>query len=128
MISPAKEIAQYLEAQGPWDIGGSASFSLYMNVEPNEPENVVTVYDTPGGTLDTDELDIETPNFQVRVRCKKHSDGYAVQVAIRDLLVRTQPIGSFIGVVLNDGIHSSGRDQNLRHVLTANYRTIRKIT
>lgn len=129
MNSPAHDIALYLVANAvgtlPWTSGWAVSVAL----EPPEPNNSVTVYDTGGQEPDTDELDLMRPSLQVRVRSVSYQDAYDKQVQIRDLLILPQPISAedsdFVSIQMTSDILSIGRDDNNRHVLVANYLAIR---
>jgi hypothetical protein len=132
MNSPAKDLAKYLSGQtGLGTFAGSTNWSLYVAVEPNEPVNVVTLYDLGGPGHNTDDLDMVPNTIQVRVRCESYSEGYEIHEIIRDLLVPNGPIvcetSSFVGVVMTADIASIGRDENNRSVLTATYTAIRNI-
>lgn len=132
MDAPVLDIVNYLSGQaGLGTFGGSTDWSLYAFVEPNEPANCITLYDTGGDGPDTDDLDLANLTFQVRVRCETYNSGYAKHVIIRDLLIGVSPIvmdtSTFAGIVMSTDIAGIGRDENNRHVLTANYRAIRQI-
>lgn len=132
-MSPAHLIALYLAASGVGTFGGEAGWSINVSREPVKPFTAITLYDTGGDGPDTDELDWLRPTFQVRVRGTDYPDAYAKQEEIRDLLALPQPITvthlgkeyEFIGVVMQSDILAIGRDDNDRHLLTANYRAIK---
>ncbi len=129
MKSVAHEVALLL-SDG--TLGGTSPWSIYLAVEPNSPVNVVTLYDTGGDRPDTDELDIFHPSFQVRVRGLSYPDAYAKQVEIRDELIHSAAFESTDGdsryesIMATSDILSIGRDENDRHLLTANYQVIRE--
>lgn len=132
MESPANDVARYLAAQGIGTFAGTSDWGVYAHVEPESPNNCITVYDTGGSGPDTDEQDLGQPEFQVRVRCVEYSDGYAKQVAIRDLLILGGPItmasSTFVLVDMTSDVIPLGRDDSNRFLLTANYRTIRELS
>lgn len=132
MPSTAYEVAQYLQANGLGEVGGSGAWSINVSREPVAPEDAITVYDTPGLEPDTDELDLIKPGFQVRVRCVSYLEGFAKQEAIRDLLILPSPLvmgGSrYVSIVLSIDINSIGRDEEDRHLLVASYRTVKERT
>lgn len=131
-MSPAHLIALYLASNGAGTFGGAAKWSINVSREPVNPPEAVTLYDTGGEGPDTDELDLLGPTFQVRVRGPNYAEAYAKHEAIRDLLILDQPItvtppgasvpAEFIGIVMQSDILAIGRDENDRHLLTANYR------
>jgi len=134
MNSPAIDIAKYLASvdyTGLGGFGGSDRWCVNAVWEPAEPNDVVTVYDSGGTGPDTDELDISVVNFQVRVRCAAYNEGYAIHEIIRDLLILPAPIvmetSTFVGVTMTSDVIGIGRDDNDRHLLTANYQAIREI-
>lgn len=129
--SPAHDLARYLVSQGVGALGGTAQWAISIAAEAEVPDDVVTLYDTGGLEPDTDELDLTRPSVQVRVRSKDYPGAYSKQLAIRDLLTLPNRItvsgGSvFLLVAMSSDIMSIGRDDNGRHVLTANYRTVRE--
>lgn len=139
-MSPAFLIAKYLAANGvglfPNPGGapiGAGPWEIAFSREPASPDMAVTIYDTGGSEPDTDALDLLNPTFQVRVRGPKtaqgYADAYAKQEVIRDLLILPAPVvqgtAHFIGIAMTSDILSIGRDDNDRHLLTANYRAIK---
>lgn len=135
-MNPAsKDIAKWIASEadpyaGIGAFAGDDSFAVYCAVEPAEPNDVVTVYDTGGPGPDTDELNLDNVTFQVRVRCETYSEGYHIHEIIRDMLLFNEPVcetSSFAGVAMTTGILAIGRDENNRHLLTANYSAIRNI-
>lgn len=132
MNSPAKDLAKYLSGQtGLGTFGGTTAFSLFVSLEPNEPNDCVTLYDLGGRGDVNDALDLADVDVQVRVRASTYSTAYSKHEIIRDLLVPTGPItcetSTFAGVVMTADITGIGRDESNRHVLTATYRAIRNI-
>ncbi|MCW5678455.1 MAG: hypothetical protein KIT65_10975 [Xanthobacteraceae bacterium] len=130
-MSPAHLLALYLAQNGVGTFGGSAKWSISVSREPVDPPEAVTIYDTGGDGPDTDELDLLGPTIQVRVRGPNYAEAYAKQEEIRDLLILDQPVivtpegatvpAEFIGIVMQSDILAIGRDENDRHLLTANY-------
>lgn len=132
MNSTAHDVALYLADQGAGTFGGSTGWVLSANGEPPSPDTAITIYDTGGQDMDTDQQDVEQPTFQVRVRSKSQIDAHQKQVDIRTILVRPGVDPSFVaetslftGVDTTTGILSIGRDGNDRYLLTANFRARR---
>lgn len=128
MNSPAHDVALFLAANGVGVFGGATGWSVNVGVEPETPGTAVTVYDTPGDEPDTDDLNIFRPRFQVRVRDVSYPEAYAKQEQVRDLLILSQPLvfaTSRCRVIMSSDIMALGRDDNNRHILTANYRMMR---
>lgn len=120
MISPAHDISIYLATI----LGGA----FFTGSEPDAPDDVVTVYDTGGLNPDTDELDIERPTFQVRVRDRNYALAYARHRSIRDQLIYDEfetDHARYALIVAETEILSLGRDDNNRFILVANYRAMR---
>lgn len=71
------------------DSSGATLFDISVSREPSEPNNVITIFDTPGFppqlTYDRTEK-YEYPSVQIRVRADNYSDGYQQALAIRDAL------------------------------------------
>lgn len=121
-MSAAYDVAQYLASQGVGTFGGNSGWSINVSREPLSPDNSVTVYDTGGPGLDTDELDLDWVSFQVRVRAVNYLDGYQKQKTIRSLLMAGfVQDGTKYTVQQESNIMHIGRDENDRQLLTANY-------
>lgn len=125
----AHEIALYVATQGLGVFGGSAGWVVGANGEPPSPDTAITIYDTGGQDLDTDEQDVAQPSFQVRVRSKSQIDARQKQLDIRAILVRPGEDPAFDGVTLRftavqltTDILFIGRDGNDRFLFTANFR------
>jgi hypothetical protein len=126
MKSPAHDLAGYLAANGIGTFPGT----IAVHVEPADPANVVTLYDTGGEEPDTDELDLMRPTFQVRVRNADPVACYAVQEAIRNLLMLPGRVVTadsvFVMIIPSSDIASLGNDDTNRFLTTLNYRAIRE--
>ena len=126
MKSPAHDLVLYLAGQGV----GTWPGTLAVHVEPADPENVVTLYDTGGQGPDTDQLDLMQPTFQVRVRNKDPVANYEMQARIRDLLMLPGRIvtadSAFVMITPSSDIASLGIDDTGRFLTTLNYSAIRE--
>jgi len=71
------------------DLGLTFATDLFIGKEPANPDDTVTIFDTPGGavgrTLDVG-ADMEEPAIQIRVRNNGYMEGYAVAKNIQELL------------------------------------------
>lgn len=124
-LSPAQQIVEYLDGAGAGTLGGvGPGWAIYAFAEPSSPENVITVYDGGGGEPEPDQ-DLFRPNFQVRVRALDYTEGYAKQVQIRDLLIAENAVIPMMGIFLTQDVTPIGKDDNDRHITTANYRALR---
>ena len=94
MLSPAQDVASMLEAAGDSSgIGGVGAMvigtDLFCFKEPAKPDNVVTVFDTPGfppwlGLAG--ETGYEYPSVQIRVRNRDYRTAWALIEEIKDSL------------------------------------------
>ena len=94
-VSPAMRIAQFLldrnVAESPDNVG--TAFQVYYNHMPdggNAPDNIITVYDTPGskdGRLMAG-TEIQHPGIQVMVRARTHLQAWNRAAIIATELVR----------------------------------------
>lgn len=134
MRSPAHDIAVYLAAQGVGTLGGSTAWSINISREPNKPDRSVTIYDT-GGAEAFPDIDLFTPSVQIRVRAEAtaYPTAFDKHEEIRDILIQAQNVTlgaandtRYLGFWLEGDIQSIGRDENDRHILTANYRIERQ--
>ena len=124
-MSPAHELALYLEAEGV----GTFAEDIHVSREPASPDNVVTLYDTGGSAPANYDIELRQPTIQVRVRHTSYTDAVAKQEEIFEILnaIKTQVIGAntYLGAWMTTDILSIGRDDNDRHLLTANYQVQR---
>lgn len=138
-MSPAYEIARWLQTLGLGIWGGSGDWSLHVAREPDAPANVVTLYDTAGlAPLVRDGGEMRQPGLQVRVRAVDYLKGKERQEQIRDVLTlpeaasegttieRTIGTGRYVTIDPVADILSLGRDENDRHIFVANYQLIRQ--
>ena len=121
MASLAHEIRQHLD-------GEYLGWPIFVSREPIEPSDVITLYDTPGLGSDTDEQTMLRPRLQVRTRSRDYLAAMDVHAAIRVTLTTLQalPISDGVVIGLNDvsGPFSIGRDDNDRHIITANFEAV----
>lgn len=127
MSSPAKDIADLLSASDvPSTIDLTLSDTLFVNIEPNLPKQIVTVFDSPGGARDARQ-DIYNP--AVMIRAKALPDGYqtAYQLLsdIIDFLhgMNNLTIGDmrYLHIIAASDINVLGRDENNRPVFSVNF-------
>ncbi len=130
MNAPAREIAAILDNAGLGVLGALTGWGIYAFREPDEPDTVITVYDTGGfGLFNEPDNNLVHPTFQVRVRSFTYDDAYVKQVAVRDTLMDSPlPVAITDGVVVGawatTGVLSLGPDEKERHRLVSNYRLI----
>lgn len=123
-MSIALDVSRMIEAAGLKAPG----WGLFVSNEPEKPGNCITVYDTGGGEEDTDELDISSPTFQVRIRCVNYAEGYERHRAIKRML--RQPLLSagermYLGFMVTSDIAGMGMSEDKKHhILVASYRSI----
>ena len=129
MNSPAHDLALYLETQSVGTFGGSSGWSINVSREPELPDTAITLYDTGGPGPTDDDQDQWESTVQVRVRSRDYAAAFAKHEAIRDLFVLPAPIigetTRFSGITMTSDILALGRDDNDRHLLTANYQVLR---
>lgn len=124
MTSAAHAIADFLNKQGVASIGATTGWALAISREPENPPNVVTVYDTGGDDFDTGELDITTYSVQVRVRAVEYFDATNKINEVIRLIKRaafTFQNLRFISVRAVGGLNHIGFDDNDRTLITTNF-------
>ena len=119
MTSPAYTIARYLETEG----FGEWANDINVSLEPNEPVECITLYDTGGQDPDSDEQDVFNKTIQIRVRTLNYLETYTKLEQIRDLLIN-QTIVGINGIWMQGDILYIGRDDNDRHLFTTNFRLL----
>lgn len=129
MKAPSHDIAIYLDAQGLGDLGASDGWRLAANVEASTPDDAITVYDTGGSAPVLFDEGLKAPTIQVRVRSYDYAGAYTKQEEAFDALtaIKGKDLGNhrYVGVWLTSDIIHAGRDENDRHILTANYQVER---
>lgn len=131
MTPAAEDLARYLGTVGVGTFAGVTGWGIYANDEPTSPDNTITLYDTGGGEPDTEQLDLLRPTFQVRTRSKVYAEAYNKQEQVRDILTGGRldtTRSAFVLIAMQSDIFPLGKDDNMRFILTANYRTIRERT
>lgn len=105
------------------------SWRIAVSEEPAEPNNTITVYDTGGNPPIQTDVNLREPTIQVRVRGGHYPTAIEMQNKIHGFL-SVDNVGHItsgmriVGVWLQSDIMSIGRDDNNRHITTANYRVI----
>ena len=90
MNSVVEDIKDMLEAESA--LGLTLGTNLFLYKEPAVPDNVVSVFETPGmppiGLLDsdTDTKHYEKPSAQIRIRHKTSTGGFALAYQIQGVL------------------------------------------
>lgn len=130
--SPSHDIILYLELQGIGVFGGNTPWSLHDGGLPDKPENAIGIASSGGLGPDTDQLDIFQPSIQVLTCSKNKKLAYDYQERIRALLINVVPVvtptSRFTQIDMTSEILDIGRDQLMRYVWSANYRTRRVLT
>lgn len=87
MSAPSVDIKDMLEAES--SLGLTFATNLFIGKEPSQPDNCVTIYDTPGGPpdlgLDKDDK-YQYPSVQIRVRNNGYTTGWDLADDIKDVL------------------------------------------
>lgn len=86
MNAPSIDIKDMLTADS--TTGLVYGTNLFLNAEPTEPSDCVTIFDTPGYSpaLSLDGANYEYPSVQIRVRSRKQNDAWEVISEICDSL------------------------------------------
>lgn len=131
MSTPAYDVAQRLAALSLGTVGADAGWSIAVSREPIAPATAITVYDTGGGPVDTDDQDLGSPTVQVRVRSTDYLAAYAKQEAIRQALILSGFTGAgrrYYSAAAISGILAIGRDDADRFLLTQNFQLLSEAT
>ena len=87
MNAPSVDMKDILEAES--SLGLAFATDLFIGKEPSEPDNCVTIYDTPGMPpglgLDKDDK-YQYPSLQIRVRNNSYVTGWNLANDIMDAL------------------------------------------
>ena len=128
MRALSQDIIEWLAAEGHGTIGTD----LFMAVEPDQPDDVVTAFDTGGSPdLMSGDHPIEEPTVMLRARNKDYRQGWErldtlVRALTDDTRISVADSGAgYVGLWLMSGPMMIGRDEHERHRLTANLRCIR---
>lgn len=139
MSTPALELARYLAELGITEaFGGDADWSVHVGRAPIEPRQVVVLYDTGGEDPAAVDVAMLRPTVQVLVRALGYEEAYAMHEAIRRAFVQPDALRTgaplqreigehwYVSIDQAGDIIAAGRDENDRHLLTANYRLHRQ--
>lgn len=125
--TPAVHFADRLASLGIGTRGSNSGWSISVGREPIAPATTITIYDTGGGEVDTDDQNMTSPAIQVRVRAETYEACYGKQEAIRQALI----LGGFAAggaryysVAAISGILSVGRDDADRYLMTQNFQAL----
>jgi len=86
MNMPSEDIKDMLEAES--SLGLAFQTNLFIAREPADPNNCVTIFDTPGfpPMITYDKAKYEYPSIQIRVRNTSYQDGMELAQNIADYL------------------------------------------
>jgi len=129
MISPAKDIAQLISDAG----YGTLGTDLFLNHEPNLPNDIVTVFDT-GGSSPEPAIQLYKPTVMVRARGgpSDFDEAYAklesIKLALHAEFDVTVNGSRYLQILAMGEIQQLGRDGNNRPQFTLNFRLMRTST
>lgn len=130
MSSIVSDIKDLLEAQDVGTFGGplpSAGFRICIGSEPDTPNDVITLYDTPGDAPNPKFL-LDYPRFMVRVRSNDYEQGYAKAQEIKSVLLGlpSQDIGDirYVGIWVVIDTYFLKADQKGRSIFVNTWRCI----
>lgn len=136
MNSAAVDIAAYLVSRGvgvaaaAQAVPSEASWPISVGREAREPINTITVYDTPGRSPDTHEMDVYRPNVQVRVRSSRYLAGEAkARLALTELTaVLLLSIGGtrYVAVQPITDVNYVGHTEQDAYLFTVNFSVVRQ--
>lgn len=134
-MSPAEEVARYLDAEGIGTLAGAASWAIYFSRMPDEPDDCIALYDGGGGAPIVYDIELREPFVQIRIRGTVYSDVFDKAQEIFDLLcepgglpgpAREMSDGLYLAFWMDSDFIDLGRDENERIRLTSNYRINRQ--
>jgi len=102
---------------------------IFIASEPDKPNTVMTIYDTPGEPPNPKWL-LDTPSCQIRSRSKSYATAYSNLLNARDILLGKDKVTvnstKYIGFFAEGDIMSLQRDDEDRHILVINFRIVRE--
>ena len=128
MRALSQDVIEYLAAEALGTIGTD----LFLAVEPDKPDEAITVYDTGGGPdLQSGDDYVQVPTVQIRSRGKDYREAWAKLHEIITKLAGDTVINvpnssaSYAGFWIVNGPMSIGKDEQERHMIVSNLRCIR---
>ncbi len=124
---PSHDIAALLEDNGI----GTMGTDIFVNDEPPDPDNCVTIYDTGGASGPvTNAKTYKEPTIQIRVRNRRYSDGYEKASLIQSVMEsnsrsRYSPSGesyNYTALYKVTEILNLPRDESSRTIFVQNFR------
>jgi hypothetical protein len=87
MNAPSDDIRTLLESDS--SLGLVFQTNLFIGIEPDQPNECVTIFDTPGSspqlTMNRGEI-YEYPSIQIRVRATEYLEGWGMIEDVKDFL------------------------------------------
>ncbi len=129
--SPSLDIAEYMELSGAGL--GVLGTDLFIGNEPENPDFVITVYDT-GGTSPNARFLRDEPTVQIRVRGKPgdYLSAWTKAQDIKDALLGlgTQVLSgtNYVMFLQVGDVQSIGRDENDRPLIVTNWQLVREMS
>jgi len=126
----ALDIKDLLEGESA--LGLSLGDNLFISVEPDQPDNTVTIYDTASPQPDStfDKLFYHRDMIQVRIRDNAYTDGFGRSMAIYEYLreiCNTEINGSYItNITCTQPPHQLKWDEQDRIIIIINFEVQRR--
>ena len=106
-----------------------AGTNIFANKEPANPNNCITVYDTPAGEQNP-KWAVDEEMIQIRCRHTDYETGYELLERIKNLLAGTKEFNiddtMYVGIWATTNITFLENDDQDRAIMTVNFRIIRK--
>jgi len=126
---PTVDVKDLLVAAGIGAFGGTADWAIYIGNEPDEPNNVITLFDTPGPASNP-KFRLDEPRFQIRVRSHNYNTGHlkAEEVKAQLLGLPSQTFNGtrYVGIWVVLETTFLKADGEGRSVFVTTYRIIRE--
>jgi len=127
----AVDIKDILVAAGVGAFASTTGWALAVSREPDEPNQVITVYDV-GGTDPDPKFLLDFPSVQVRIRGNPadYVNTYARAQLVKDTLLglQRQTVNAtiYVGIWQTGDIQNLGFDDSNRPILVTNWRIARE--
>lgn len=125
MNVPSVDIKDYLLSDS--SLGLTFATDLFIGTEPKEPDNCVTIYDTPGGTPEkvySGASGYYRPSIQIRVRNNEYVTGLTLIDNIKKVLDGLGPViingtkYTYINCLIEPGQFPRDENDRFRFVTT----------
>lgn len=129
----SQDVKDMLEGAGLATFAATSGWGLYVGQQPDQPDDVITVYEGPDASTADPDNDLYNPTVQVRLRGTDYLATLNKALAVRDELLKQQLAVTvngtyYLGFWSQGGLNPLGRDEQDRVQFTMSFALMREGT